>query len=206
MDSSLHFDNVQGEYTLMESGMNVPREVIYAADMVGLKGMEYRKNDGREFTSFSYGDAKKIVIIDEMEKTYSSIKWLEENEEDIESYSTLDRLYKGLRRGPMTSNILTVDVINSFFVQSLRHYADWEFEEITFLDMPSYRIQGIDGVYTDGAKFEMVVEKNTGIILDYHLFDKNNEEMITLITKSIQIDEGIDATVFEWDSTGYEEE
>ena len=58
MDSSLHFDNIQGEYTLMESGMNVPMEVIYAADLVGLKGMVYRKNDGREFTSFSYGDAK----------------------------------------------------------------------------------------------------------------------------------------------------
>ena len=50
MDSSLHFDNVQGEYTLMESGMNVPREVIYAADLVGLKGMEYRKNDVMEYT------------------------------------------------------------------------------------------------------------------------------------------------------------
>ena len=116
-------------------------------------------------------------------------------------------MYKGLSSDPIAQSIVkAVDVINSFFVQSLRHYADWEFEEITFLDMPSYRIQGIDGIYTDGDKFEMVVEKNTGIILDYHLFDKKNEEMISLITKSIQINEGIDATVFEWDPTGYEEE
>ena len=68
MDSSLHFDNVQGEYTLMESWMNVPIEVTYAADMENLKGMYYKKNEVLDYTVFSYGETRKTVMFDEMKK------------------------------------------------------------------------------------------------------------------------------------------
>lgn len=205
MDSTLYFDNIQGEYTIFESSTNMLTEVTYAADMVSLKGIYYKKNNSVEFTSMSYGDTKKNTFIDEKEKTYRIIRWLGENQEDVDSYSTLDRLYRGLSKDPAAENIIMVDVVNSHFVQGLKNYTDWEFEEITFLDMPSYLIQGIDSNYTDGDKFRMVVEKNTGIVLDYHLLDKSSEEMFNITTKSIQIDTGIDAAVFEWDLAGYEE-
>lgn len=205
MDSTLYFDNIQGEYTIFDSSMNMLTEVTYAADMVSLKGMYYKKNNSVEFTSMSYGDTKKNTIIDEMAKTYRTIGWLGENQEDVDSYSTLDRLYRGLSKDPAAENIIMIDVVNSHFVQGLKNYTDWEFEEITFLEMPSYLIQGIDSNYTDGDKFEMVVEKSTGVVLDYQLFDKNSEVMFTINTKSIHIDKGIDGSEFEWDSTGYEE-
>lgn len=205
LDSSLNFDNVKGEYVLMESAMNLPTEIKYAVDMIGLKSFYSYKSDDVEYRSFAYGETKKTIMFDEKKRTYRIPKWVPPNKEDVKSFSTLDRLYKGLSVDSRAENIVYGDVINSHFVQSLKYYTDWEFEEIMFLDMPSYLIQGIDSNYTDGDKFKMVVEKNTGIVLDYHLFDIENKEMISVITKSIQIDTGIDAAVFEWDLAGYEE-
>lgn len=202
LDSSLHFDNVKGEYTLVESSKSTGVE--YSIDMVGLKSMHYYRNDEAEYTLISQEETKKTITIDDKRKVYRISKWVPSSNEDLNPLSVLDRLYKGLSKDSRAENLIYGDVINSHFVQSLKYYIDWEFNEIIFLDLPSYLIQGIDSNYADGDKFEMVIEKNTGILLDYHLFNKDGEEIISIITKSIQIDSGIDEADFEWDPTGYE--
>lgn len=205
--STLHFDNVEGEYTLTNPLKDKKDEVSFALDMVGEQGMIKQMGDTINKTLFFSADPQEKVSLDEQDKTYRRIIWKEDLEKDQEQVTDTAELFStgGMGADPrIKMNFVLGDMINSKFVESMKYYEQWEMEETTYLDMESYEIQGNDSFYYEGDTFEMIVEKNTGIVLDYTVFDENNNEIISLTTSSIRIDQGVDQEIFTPDLTDYE--
>ena len=205
--STLHFDTAEGEYILMNPLDENEAEVSFALDMVGEQGMIKREGDTVNYTLFFSADPQEKVSLDEQEKTYRRLIWKEDLEKDQEQVTDTAELFStgGMGADPrIKENFSLGDMINSDFVQSMKYYEQWEMEETTYLDMESYEIQGNDSYYYEGDTFEMIVEKNTGIVLDYTVFDENDNEIMSLTTSSIRIDQGIDQETFTPDLTDYE--
>src|SRR5699024_9688803 len=181
--------------------------VSFALDIVDEQGMIKQIGYKINKTLFFSADPQEKVSLDEQEKTYRRLIWKEDLEKDQEQVTDTSELFStgGTGADPrIKENFSLGDMINSDFVQSMKYYEQWEMEETTYLDMESYEIQGKDSFYYEGDTFEMIVEKNTGIVLDYTVYDKNDNEIMSLTTRSIRIDQGIEQETLTPDLTDYE--
>src|SRR5699024_2452938 len=181
--------------------------VSFALDMVDEQGMIKQMGDTINKTLFFSADPQEKVSLDEQEKTYRRIIWKEDLEKDQEQVTDTAEMITtgGTGADPrIKMNFVLGDMINSDFVKSMKYYEQWEMEETTYLDMESYEIHGKDSYYYEGDTFEMIVEKNTGIVLDYTAFDENDNEIMSLTASSIRIDQGIDQETLTPDLTDYE--
>lgn len=205
--STLHFDDAEGEYTLTNPLDDKKDVVSFALDMVEEQGMMKQEGDTANYTIFFSAVPQEKLDLDEQGKTYHRLIWKEDKEKGQERVTDTAELFStgGTGADPrIKENFVLGDVINSPFAESMKYYDQWEFEETMYLDMEGYEIRGKDSKYADGDTFEMIVEQNTGIVLDYAVFDENDNEIITLTTSSIRIDQGIDQEAFTPDLTDYD--
>ncbi|HEY4601105.1 MAG TPA: hypothetical protein VIG73_07525 [Cerasibacillus sp.] len=207
LDSTLYFDNVQGKYIYTESdgARQMHQEVSYVLDRKNLRSKHHFIIDQGEFVLYS--DADNKIYVNEMEKVYQSFRHSEHVEGNPNDHTIVDRIHMGLHKDPEGMNLVHSSVVGSDFLPTLQYFSDWEFDETMFLGFSSYLIEGDEGNFSEGDTFTMIVEKNTGIILDYRVYDKKGDEIVSLMTEDIVIDtKTIDPTIFEPDLTGYKEE
>lgn len=100
--------------------------------------------------------------------------------------------------------------IQSEFADLLIRYKDWNYKETKYLGLDCYKIEGTINIEMPVStsedlrgKFEMVVEKNTGIMLKFLSF---HEGMIqySITTEWIQINKGLKENAFQKESANYE--
>ena len=100
--------------------------------------------------------------------------------------------------------------IQSEFADLLIRYKDWNYKETKYLGLDCYKIEGVINIEVPVStsedlrgKFEMVVEKNTGIMLKFLSFQEGLIQY-SVTTEWIQIDKGLKESMFQKDSAKYE--
>ena len=160
-----------------------------------------------ESTTIYFENQNKKLFFDEVNRTFLEVELRPKQKEEDEGQSLAEYIY-GKEHAEEYIGV-AFNIVNSEYSAYLRRFEDWEFQEVTFLGLSSYKITGvIDQQLSDdlSGNFEMVVEKNTGIILDFRVFDEKNEIKYSLTTKSININIEVDEKIFEKDTSQYKKE
>lgn len=105
--------------------------------------------------------------------------------------------------GPSQDSLCNQNVALGF----LQNYNSWNISgEETYLGLDAVKITGQSNDYYAnrfGKNFEMLVEKNTGILLKFEVFNSQDDVGTSLITREIKIDKNINLNKLNKDLTGY---
>lgn len=211
LNSIDYFKNCEGEYEEAIGSTDNKNIVKYAIDVENQMGMSSISENNSKERTVIFANNKKLNF-DDNNNTYREFEWKPvSRDEKTTKLSTSQRV-----SGQSSGNLKRLDSeFLGYSSQSLltewstllARYNDWEFEETKLLDLDCYKLTGvIDKTLSESlqGKFEMVVEKSTGILLDFKSYDENGNIKYYLTTKKINIDKGIDASVFKKDNSKYQ--
>jgi hypothetical protein len=206
LDSIDYLTNAEGEYVVFDKEMNETTNYKYAFDVEKKKSLiTIITNNTPERTTIDSVDDRIRLGFDEINKTYQEFELVISTPN--EEYKELSATERILRNDRTDNNWILGQIVSTEYLSHLSVYENWEFEEVTFLGLPSYKITGIiDSQLSEdlSGNFEMVFDKNTGLLLDFRSFNENNEVKFSLSTESIKINEGLNENTFEKDLSAYE--
>ncbi|MGE8204976.1 hypothetical protein ACQKP0_10460 [Heyndrickxia sp. NPDC080065] len=203
LDSIDYIKTLEGEYQVFSRDVNEVWTTKYAVDVKGRRSVVFSVEDNK--TILRLEKEKKKIEFYENDHTYQEFPPVPMSKnEDYAKLSPTERLY-GKDRTDDTfakaANVIHTE--NSIY---LIRYEDWNFKEVTYLGLPSYKITGvIDKSVSESlaGKFDMIVEKSAGLLLSFNVYDENNKVKHYFKTKSIKIDKGVNEKVFEKDLSKY---
>ncbi|MBP3038799.1 anti-sigma factor [Bacillaceae bacterium Marseille-Q3522] len=209
LDSVDYFHDVAGEFEIYNREMNQVTGFKYAVDTENKNGIgTVLTNNTATSTTIFLGTEQKKLVFDEQSHTYREFAWEPlPKDPELAKYRASERINSGKVRLDTEFTGYAGFVVDSEFIVFLTNFEDWQMEEVTFLDLPAYKLTGViqEGKSESlSGNFEMVVEKNTGITLDFRSFDANNEVKYSITTQSINIDKGLAADTFTKDLTSYQ--
>lgn len=212
MDSTEHFQKVQGIVEQYNSLLDKTTIIQYAIDndqKIGITTTN-SENEASQKTYINVPRDQKISI-NEQEKTYMEFlvqKVSEEEQQAIKMLNGNERLVRGFRSNEGGMYVgFAYQIINSELVLYLKEYEDWNFEETEYLNFPAYQLTGTIGStvsQNNAGPFEMIVHRDTGVVLVYKSFNDNGDILLSIDTKEILFDKDVDPSVFELDLSGYE--
>ncbi|MGE8057069.1 anti-sigma factor [Bacillus mycoides] len=209
LDSIDYFKNVEGEFEEFDKLSNTKSKIDYVLDIENKKGMSSISENESMNQTVIFNEGKKISF-DNTSHTYREFKW-----EAKSKNKELTKLSPNQRFLNKTSNNNRTDgdflgyaskSLQSDLASLLIRYTDWNFEESKFLDFDVYKLNGsIDKEISDSfsGKFEMIIDKNTGILLDFKNYDEEGNIKHSITTNRININKGVDAKVFQKDISQY---
>ncbi|MGG0151791.1 anti-sigma factor [Bacillus mycoides] len=213
LDSIEHFQNVSGQFEEYSSSTRIATTYKYAIDTEKQSGISSKEDKLSKKSTMIYTEEGKKEFNDK-NNTYKETRWSpKERNNELLKLSPTERL---LRKSGEKKRYDDEYVgfakysIQSEFADLLIRYKDWSYKETKYLGLDCYKIEGVINIEMPvstsedlSGKFEMVVEKNTGIMLKFLSF---HEGMIqySITTEWIQINKGLKENVFQKDSTNYE--
>lgn len=209
LDSTEYFTTVEGEFEEFDRKLNTINTTEFTVDVENRRSIgTYTSNGTKKQTIIIFEDQNKEYQLDEVNRTYREFELTGDlkQAENIDTLTAAERLVSGNARTIVQYDGFAFRIINSELVLYLQRFEDWEFEEITYLDLPCYKLTGvIDETVSSSLNgpFEMIVHKETGLVLGYRSFDENNEVRKSLTLKWIKIDEGLDEDTFKKDLSAY---
>lgn len=213
LDSIDHFKNVSGQFEEYSSSSRIATTYKYAIDIEKQRGISSKEDKRTEKRTIIYNEGKKREFDDE-KYTYKETKWnpRERNNELLKLNPTERLLRKSGEKKRYDDEYvgLTKYSIQSEFADLLIRYKDWNYKETKYLGLDCYKIEGVINIEMPVStsedlrgKFEMVVEKNTGIMLKFLSFQEGLIQY-SVTTEWIQIDKGLKESMFQKDSAKYE--
>lgn len=210
LDSIDFFKNCQGEYEEYREGTGEKSNIKYSIDVENQRGISsISSNDLKERTVI-YLENKKYNF-DDNNNTYREFEWIPRPKDEKRGKLSVKERVSGKSGDLYRSDAEFLGYSSQSLLTEwsalLVKYNDWEFEESKFLNLDCYKLTGIiDKTLSESlqGKFEMIIEKNTGILLDFKSYDENDKVKYYLITKQINIDKGIDENVFKKDNSNYQ--
>lgn len=213
LDSIDYFKNISGQFEEYSSSSRIATTYKYAIDTEQQSGISSKEDKLVKKRTIIYNEGKKKEFDDE-KYTYKETKWSpkERNYELLKLNPTERLLRKSGEKKRYDDEYVGFAKysIQSEFADLLIRYKDWNYKETKYLGLDCYKIEGTINIEMPVStsedlkgKFEMVVEKNTGIMLKFLSF---HEGMIqySITTEWIQINKGLKENVFQKDSTKYE--
>ncbi|MBW6411664.1 hypothetical protein [Clostridium weizhouense] len=206
------FKNVTGKYTYTDKISKYNEVVKYCADIENKKSyVSIISDDGNT--------NEEIIYKDNIQRQFDNIKNLYTDfqgteyvvNENIRKLKPKDRYNKknGEFIDRRDGDFLVQDNITLFNqeIQSyLKNYDNWEIEgDIDYLNRKSILINGKLGFTGKSGenKFKIIVDKETGIILNLDFLDKDNNTLMSMETNEINIDKNIDPSIFEKSTDAY---
>lgn len=213
LDSIDHFKNVSGQFEEYSSSSRIATTYKYAIDIEKQRGISSKEDKRTEKRTIIYNEGKKREFDDE-KYTYKETKWnpRERNNELLKLNPTERLLRKSGEEKRYDDEYvgLAKYSIQSEFADLLIRYKDWNYKETKYLGLDCYKIEGVINIEMPVStsedlrgKFEMVVEKNTGIMLKFLSFQEGLIQY-SVTTEWIQIDKGLKESMFQKDSAKYE--
>ncbi|MBP2022678.1 hypothetical protein J2Z44_002501 [Clostridium punense] len=101
---------------------------------------------------------------------------------------------------------ISSDIICSPIRTYMFFYEDWNYTESTFLGRDVYKLEGIiDRAFTEHnqGKFSLMMDKETGIILQFLSFDDNGNVKSKYECTKLEVNTPIDESVYNKDTSGY---
>ena len=99
-----------------------------------------------------------------------------------------------------------ITLFNQEIQSYLKNYDNWEIEgDVDYLNRKSILINGKLGFTGKSGenKFKIIVDKETGIILNLDFLDKDNNTVMSMETNEININKDIDPSIFEKSTDAY---
>lgn len=181
-----YIDNAEGEVETVYPIRGSKTQFSFHVDLVNQKYLGQVKN---------YQDGKIVEVKRSLSKNGVEIRSLPEkhiytNRNDKDGSNSLALI---LFSDSVTS-ILGWDRIYD-------KYPNWEYTESTKFGMPVYQIEGTREGIEGKQRFTMTVAKNTGVLLNFKEYEKDNKDKLgySIIVKNIKINQGISDNVFQLD-------
>ncbi|MGL4731119.1 MAG: hypothetical protein ACRCW0_06010 [Clostridium sp.] len=201
-----NFKTCKGEFIKESALENSNIKYTFTVDVENKSSVSIENNSGKAPITLIYHDDKRKVFNDN-DKTYREFEEIQSKEKPIlvkpirlflnSELSRKDTGYLGMSQFIISSDSLP----NYLFI-----YEDWEYTESTFLDRSIYKIDGVtDSALstTNDGKFSLIMDKETGIILQYLCFDDTGNVKDKLECTSIEINAPIDESIYNKDTSGY---
>lgn len=151
----------------------------------------------------------KRYWIDKNKKTYKESEVFYEKDDNIAKLKVEDRYKETIvtREDGEFLDILSVTLFNqSETANSLKNFDNWSIaENISYLNREAVKINGNFNIVgkTDEKTFQIIVDSNTGIILEKKTFNTQGNLVTSFETKEILIDKEIDDNIFNVDLSMY---
>jgi uncharacterized protein YuzE len=203
-----NFTTLEGEYEIY-SPDPVPTvsKTRYAIDAEKQKSIMILYDHNEKISTVIWDEEQlKCMSFNETERTYTELelKKKEKNEKEDKELSKFERLYGS--RATVERELFTAGgfAVSSEYVQYLMDFRNWDYHEGKCMDLPCYQLQGkITDSGDMNGPFEMQVEKNTGTVIGFKVFDDQKRVKYSLTTKMIKIDQPLDETLFTKGTAGY---
>ena len=213
LDSIDYFKNISGQFEEYSSSSRIATTYKYAIDTEKQRGISSKEDKLAKKRTIIYNEGKKKEFDDE-KYTYKEKKWnpKERNNELLKLNPTERLVRKSDEKKRYDDEYvgLAKYSIQSEFADLLIQYKDWNYKETKYLGLDCYKIEGVINIEMPVStsedlrgKFEMVVEKNTGIMLKFLSFQEGLIQY-SVTTEWIQIDKGLKESMFQKDSAKYE--
>lgn len=209
LDSIDYFQTAEGEFEEFDKEDNSTITVQYVVDTKNKRGISTMKESGFEEQTVIFKDKKKLTFNDN-DNTYREFLWepLPKDKKLAELPPTKRFLGEAGNENRLDDEFLgySNQSLNSDHAGLLLMYEDWDVTEDKFLNFDVYKLVGnIDEQLSSDlqGKFEMSIEKNSGIVLDFRSFDEEGNVKYYLTTKRIKIDSDISEESFEKDISKY---
>ena len=211
--SNVHFKNISGQFEEYSSSSRIATTYKYAIDTEKQRGISSKEDKLAKKRTIIYNEGKKKEFDDE-KYTYKEKKWNpKERNNELLKLNPTERLVRKTDEKKRYDDEyvgLAKYSIQSEFADLLIRYKDWNYKETKYLGLDCYKIEGVINIEMPVStsedlrgKFEMVVEKNTGIMLKFLSFQEGLIQY-SVTTEWIQIDKGLKESMFQKDSAKYE--
>ena len=208
IDAVDHIQTIEGSYETYQKEPYQTSIVTYAYDKAKQFSMYKIINKGNSDNAdyVVIGDINNgtRTIFDEIQRTYEEFELIRSKE--ILEYETLPARERAEVGNPNTPGIHSLALNFREVPMWLSEYENWEFEKDTYLDLPAYKVTGTitPQMSTDmQGQFELWIHEETGVLLEFKLYDDNHEEKYSYVTKEIHIDEEIAPAVFQKNLSQY---
>ncbi|MFE7152233.1 hypothetical protein, partial [Heyndrickxia sporothermodurans] len=178
LDSIDYFKDLQGEVEEYDKKYDQKTTYKFAVDVVNKRGIATTfTNNTPEDTIVILRKEDKKIMYDEKKHTYKTYKLLEDTKnEEISKQSATERLISDNRMDDDFGRVAR-NVVHSELSLLLKDFDSWNYSEATFSGIPSYKLTGVIDEKVSNSlagKFEMIVTKNSGLVLDFKSYDENN--------------------------------
>ncbi|KYC92937.1 hypothetical protein MXL46_16105 [Heyndrickxia sporothermodurans] len=210
LDSIDYFKDLQGEVEEYDKKYDQKTTYKFAVDVVNKRGIATTfTNNTPEDTIVILRKEDKKIMYDEKKHTYKTYKLLEDTKnEEISKQSATERLISDNRMDDDFGRVAR-NVVHSELSLLLKDFDSWNYSEATFSGIPSYKLTGVIDEKVSNSlagKFEMIVTKNSGLVLDFKSYDENNTVKYYIKTRNIKIDRGLDKNIFYKEVSKYKKE
>lgn len=213
LDSIDYFKDVTGQFEEYSSSSRLITTYKYAIDTKNQRGISSKEARQSKKMTVLYNKGNKQEFNDK-DYTYKEVSWKPEpKNKDLLQLTPTERAFNKMGEKKRYDDEYVGFAkysIQSEFADLLIRYKDWNFKEIKYLGLNCYKIEGVINIEMPlstsedlRGKFEMIVEKNTGIMLNFLSFH-NGMIRYSITTEKIQIDKGIDENIFQKDVSSYE--
>ncbi|MCI0765196.1 anti-sigma factor [Bacillus sp. TL12] len=213
LDSIDYFKDVTGQFEEYSSSSRLITTYKYAIDTKNQRGISSKEDRQSKKMTVLYNKGKKQEFNDK-DYTYKEVSWKPESKnKELLKLTPTERAFNKMGEKKRYDDDYVGFAkysIQSEFADLLIRYKDWDFKEIKYLGLNCYKIEGVINIEMPlstaedlRGKFEMIVEKNTGIMLNFLSFH-NGMIQYSITTEKIQIDKGIDENIFQKDVSSYE--
>ncbi|EEL49984.1 ECF-type sigma factor negative effector [Bacillus cereus Rock3-44] len=212
LDSIDYFKNVTGQFEEYASSTRLITTYKYAIDAKNQRGISSKENLQSKKMTVLYNKGKRQEFND-ADYTYKEVSWdPEPKSKELLKLTPTERAFNKMGEKKRYDDEYVGFAkysIQSEFADLLIRYKDWDFTEIKYLGLDCYKIEGVINIEMPlrtsedlRGKFEMVVEKNSGIMLNFLSFH-NGMIQYSITTEKIQVNKGIDENVFQKDVSSY---
>lgn len=201
-----NFKTCKGEFIEERSSGNSRMKCTFAVDTENKASVSVEDWEGKEPVTLIYHDDKRKVF-DDNDKTYREFEEIQNKRKStivrpIRLYlkpdlNRTDHGYLGLSQFIISSSSLP----HTLFI-----YEDWDYTESTFIQRDVYKLEGvIDPALSnmEQGKFSLIMDKETGIILQFLSFDDNGNVKHKLECTSLEVNIPIDESVYNKDISEY---
>ncbi|MFX0548268.1 hypothetical protein ACOAKC_02925 [Hathewaya histolytica] len=201
-----NFRTCKGELIEASSIDNLNKKYTFAVDVENKSSVSVIKESGKKTVTLIYHDDKRKVF-DDKDKSYREFEEKQEKEKPTIVRPLELYLNRELRRTDigylgLSGNIICAEVFSEY----LFVYEDWNYTETTFLGRNVYKLEGvIDPHLSDNlkGKFSLLMDKETGIVLQFLSFDDNGKIKDKLEVSKLEVNTPIDKSLYNKSTSGY---
>lgn len=201
-----NFKTAKGEFIEEWPNLTDSMKGSFIVDVENKTSVTVHETEGKKpITAIYYNDKRKTY--DDNNKIYREFDEVQHKGKNMIVRPIRIFLHPALTRSDTAylgvSNFI---ISNGAIPTYLAAYEDWEYTESTFLGRAAYKLEGvIDRSMTERCygKFSLIMDKETGIILQFLSFDDNGNIKHKLECTNLQLNMSIDDSVYNKDTSGY---
>ncbi|CAM2753663.1 hypothetical protein HAHI6034_04465 [Hathewaya histolytica] len=201
-----NFKTCKGEFNEESTMLNLNGKYTFAVDTENKSSVSVIKESGKKPVTLIYHDDKRKVFEDE-DKSYREFEEKQEKEKPtivrpFELYLNPTSNRTDIGYLGVSSDIICAEAFSKY----LYIYEDWNYTETTFLGRNVYKLEGVIDPHLGGnmkGKFSLLMDKETGIVLQFLSFDDNGKIKDKLEVSKLEVNTPIDKALYNKSTSGY---